>query len=77
MPKPSPSDGTTTASDSSIAALDRRHVAEEAHRLVEAELAREILEPVLEHAAAGDVEPRVGPLVEHLRGTRAAARRGP
>ena len=33
IPKPSPSDGTTTASDSSIAALDRRHVAEEAHRV--------------------------------------------
>ena len=47
-------------------ALHRRDVAEEPHGAVEPELAREILEPVLEHAAARDLERRVGPLVEHL-----------
>ena len=40
-------------------------MAEEAHRADQVELAREILQAVLEHAAAGDVEPRVGPRVEH------------
>src|SRR5581483_2126069 len=44
---------------------DRRHVAEKANRVLEVELASEVLEPVLEHAPPGDVEPRVGPLVEH------------
>ena len=46
--------------------LNGRHMAEEADGAVQPELAREVLEPVLEHAAAGDVERRVGPLVEHL-----------
>src|SRR5207237_215399 len=39
--------------------LDRRHVTEEAHRVEQVELAGEILEAVLEHATAGDVEARV------------------
>ncbi len=40
-------------------------MAEEANRPVEAELAREVLEAVLEDAAAGDVETSVRPRIEH------------
>jgi hypothetical protein len=46
-------------------ALNRRHVPEEPHRFREAELACEILQPVLERAAPGNVESRLGAFVEH------------
>ena len=57
--------------------LDGRHVAEEADGAVQPELAREILQPVLEHAAPGDLERHVGPLVEDPPERRAAARHDP
>ena len=56
MPKPSPSEGTTTIAASSIASPDRRDEAEEANRLLEAELAGVGLERRLERPAPGDVE---------------------
>ena len=56
MPKPSPIDGTTTIAGVLDRRLDRRDVAEEAHRVVDPELPRERAQRRLERPAAGDVE---------------------
>ena len=65
------------ASDSSIAAWTGVTWPRKRTASVEPELAREVLQPVLEHAAAGDVEPQRRAARRARAGTRAAARRGP
>ena len=66
MPKPSPIEGTTTIAAALDRALDRRDVAEEAHRVGDPELPGERAQRRLERAAAGDVQLQVGHLL--LRG---------
>ena len=77
MPNPSPSEGTTTIAASSIASLHGRDEAEEAHGLLEPELARVRLERRLERAAPGDVERRLRARARAPARARAGGRGGP
>ena len=77
MPKPSPIDGTTTDGGVLDRALHRRDVAEEAHRVVDAELLGERAQRRLERPAAGDVELQARHALARLPRTRAAGRCAP